>query len=92
MILFSVNMDDVEFAAVPGISRAVRCGSPRGQKRKGLIDYLRDCHLIGGGNSRVGAQEGAVTSNGGRGHVVRAAAGRCELLFPWFVAWYSDFG
>ena len=55
------------------------------RKRKGLIDYSRNCRLIVGGNKRFGSQDGVVASNGSRGCVVGAVAGRRVLLFLLFV-------
>jgi hypothetical protein len=37
------------------------------RKRKGLIDYSRNCHLIVDGNKKVGSQDGDVAINDGRG-------------------------
>jgi hypothetical protein len=37
------------------------------RKRKGLIDYSRNCHLIVDGNKKVSSQDGDVAINDGRG-------------------------
>ena len=55
------------------------------RKRKGLIDYSSNCHLIVGGNKKVGSQDGVVANNGGKWRVELLQVGVSFCFYSLFL-------